>query len=220
MNMQDDEGATAIDLVDDRDECREMLQPRPVDRRIRKTIAALHEAVLELLPEKPFELITVQDIATRADVSRAAFYAHFPDKFALMEHIVSDVFERSLESCLGTSPRRTEAAIRRLFEATCLYLSNIFSQCRHARRMLDPLIQSRVSDRIQRELDGVLAAGAAAGEGPVADVALTATVLSWSIYGAALGWANGPREVDAASFVDTAFQITCSSYLNWRVQNG
>ncbi|MBY8820765.1 TetR/AcrR family transcriptional regulator [Sphingomonas colocasiae] len=209
-----------IELIAPDDACREILRPRPVDRRVRKTIAALHEAVLDLLPEKPFELITVQDIAARADVSRAAFYAHFADKFALMEHIVSDVFERSLESCMGSAPLDTETSIRRVFEATCLYLSTIFSQCRHARRMLDPLIQARVSERIQRELGGVLATAADAGEGAAANVELTATVLGWSIYGAALGWANGARDIDAAQYVEQTFRITCSGYLGWRADNG
>ncbi len=39
---------------------------------------------MELIREKPFESITVSEIAERADVARATFYLHFDDKDALL----------------------------------------------------------------------------------------------------------------------------------------
>ena len=47
------------------------------DRRVRRTRAALQEALLALIIEKGYAAVTVQDIIDRADVGRSTFYAHF-----------------------------------------------------------------------------------------------------------------------------------------------
>jgi AcrR family transcriptional regulator len=54
------------------------------DRRIRRTRHLLQEAIVALILEKPYYKVTVQDILDRADVGRSTFYAHFPDKEALL----------------------------------------------------------------------------------------------------------------------------------------
>jgi hypothetical protein len=51
-----------------------------VDRRIRRTQKALHDALISLVFEKNYDSITVQEILDRADVGRATFYAHFESK--------------------------------------------------------------------------------------------------------------------------------------------
>lgn len=54
------------------------------DRRTRRTRQLLRDAVLELLKEKRFEDISVQDIIERADVARSTFYVHYADKDDLL----------------------------------------------------------------------------------------------------------------------------------------
>ena len=49
------------------------------DRRIQRTRKALQEALLELILEKEFEAVTVQDVIQRANVGRSTFYSHFKD---------------------------------------------------------------------------------------------------------------------------------------------
>lgn len=56
----------------------------------------LKEAFLELMREKGFSSITVQDIADKADMNRGTFYAHFPDKYALLESSIRDKFLKAL----------------------------------------------------------------------------------------------------------------------------
>lgn len=51
-----------------------------VDRRIRKSQKAIKSAVIELMTEKNFDDITLQDISDRADVSRGTIYLHYVDK--------------------------------------------------------------------------------------------------------------------------------------------
>jgi AcrR family transcriptional regulator len=53
------------------------------DRRIQRTRKMLQDALLELILEKGYEAVTVQDVIDRANVGRSTFYAHFQDKEAL-----------------------------------------------------------------------------------------------------------------------------------------
>ena len=50
------------------------------------------------MTEKNFQSITVQDITERATVNRATFYAHFEDKYTLLDESVRDRFEEVLNS--------------------------------------------------------------------------------------------------------------------------
>lgn len=54
------------------------------DRRSRRTRQLIGDALVELMLEKRFDDITVQDILDRADVGRSTFYAHYPDKESLL----------------------------------------------------------------------------------------------------------------------------------------
>jgi AcrR family transcriptional regulator len=58
--------------------------PRESDRRVRRTRGLLHRALRELILEKGYDRITVQDILDRADVGRSTFYAHFQGKDDLL----------------------------------------------------------------------------------------------------------------------------------------
>ena len=54
------------------------------DRRTAKTISALRSALIELMMEKHYDSITVQDIIDRANVGRSTFYSHSRDKEDLL----------------------------------------------------------------------------------------------------------------------------------------
>lgn len=59
-------------------------QAPTLDRRVRRTRDHLFQALLDLILEKGYERVTVQDIIDRADVGRSTFYAHYRDKEELM----------------------------------------------------------------------------------------------------------------------------------------
>ena len=63
-----------------------------LDPRIRRTRQLLMQALTELLAEKSFDELSVHNIAERATLSRATFYDHFPDKFALLEFMIGESF--------------------------------------------------------------------------------------------------------------------------------
>ncbi|MEU5952248.1 TetR/AcrR family transcriptional regulator [Streptomyces sp. NPDC047525] len=63
------------------------------DRRTRRSRRALGSALVELVLERGFTALTVEDITERADVARATFYAHFKDKEGLFARVTSDLLD-------------------------------------------------------------------------------------------------------------------------------
>jgi AcrR family transcriptional regulator len=66
----------------------------PQDRRSRRTRRALGMALVELMLEKRYDLITVQEIIDRANVGRSTFYAHYLDKQDLLQHESAELIAR------------------------------------------------------------------------------------------------------------------------------
>ncbi|ATH91904.1 TetR family transcriptional regulator [Bacillus glycinifermentans] len=67
-----------------------------VDRRIKRTSRFLRDAFIELLKEKDVNSITVQEIADRADLTRATFYLHYKNK----QHFISQSMEDMLNELI------------------------------------------------------------------------------------------------------------------------
>jgi AcrR family transcriptional regulator len=61
-----------------------------VDRRIAKSQGAIKKALIELMNEKHFDKITLQDISDRANVNRRTIYLHYMDKFDLLDKIIEE----------------------------------------------------------------------------------------------------------------------------------
>lgn len=57
---------------------------KTIDRRVLKTKHSLSRALIELIQEKHYDSITVQDVIDRANVGRSTFYTHFRDKEDLL----------------------------------------------------------------------------------------------------------------------------------------
>lgn len=62
-----------------------------------RTEKAIKTAFINLLKEKPFEKITVQDILEETPVSRGTFYTHFRDKYEIAERMQEDFFSLEKE---------------------------------------------------------------------------------------------------------------------------
>ena len=96
-------------MVDCLEKGSEMIEMngKPPDRRVQRTRKLLQDALVELILEKGYEAITVQDVIDRANVGRSTFYAHFQDKEDLLlsgfEHLRAE-FEKHLLSASVTSP--------------------------------------------------------------------------------------------------------------------
>jgi AcrR family transcriptional regulator len=56
----------------------------PNDRRVLRTRRLLRDALIELILERGWDKVSVQDVCERADVGRSTFYTHFADREELL----------------------------------------------------------------------------------------------------------------------------------------
>ena len=71
----------------------------PLDRRVRRTRAAIKSSYLTLCRQKPAGQITVKEIMSLANVNRATFYAHFANLEELGAAIELDAAESITTRC-------------------------------------------------------------------------------------------------------------------------
>ncbi|EPR27889.1 Transcriptional regulator, TetR family protein [Geobacillus sp. WSUCF1] len=70
-----------------------------IDRRIVKSQEAIKKAVVELMAEKPFDDITIQEIADRANVNRGTVYLHYTDKYDLLDKLIEEHMDNLRQLC-------------------------------------------------------------------------------------------------------------------------
>lgn len=166
-----------------------------IDPRIKRTRQMLFRAFQELLGEKSFDLITVQDIAERSTLNRATFYDHFTDKFALLEGMMSERFSALIDARMGKSEATCEGALRNLILAACDFLGEVSSGCQKHQRQFEPTVESQVKGVMgEFLLAGLRRHGAESPE-------LRATIVSWAITGAALQWSR-EKKISAEELAD------------------
>ncbi|MBI1256908.1 MAG: TetR family transcriptional regulator [Chloroflexi bacterium] len=163
-----------------------LLDEVKVDPRVKRTRQLLQKALMDLLEEQPFHTITVQDIAARAEVNRATFYAHFEDKFALLNYSLREHFQGLLDAKLPPEPALTLENLRIVTVTVHEFLNEFLSRCAPTHQATE---EAMMVMQVQRQLhDTVLAwvtrVGAQADGKQQAEV--IATVVSWAIWGTAV----------------------------------
>ncbi|GAB1332030.1 TetR/AcrR family transcriptional regulator [Streptomyces sennicomposti] len=119
------------------------------DRRVRRTRAALRTALVDLVLAKGFHAITVEEIAERANVGRATFYAHYRDKEDLLVGIVQDLAadrERLL-------PAVEQAEARGFTGLPVLY---VFQHARQERAVYRVILRGEGDGRALREFTEII----------------------------------------------------------------
>lgn len=70
---------------------------RKVDRRVNRTRRQLREALFNLILEKGYDAVTVEEITARADVGRTTFYLHYHDKEDLLMESIGELVDDLIE---------------------------------------------------------------------------------------------------------------------------
>jgi AcrR family transcriptional regulator len=76
-------------------------EPRAPDRRVRRTRQALRDALIDLIVERGYPRVTVQDVIDRADVGRSTFYSHYRDKDDLLLSSLDEQIRAAFTSDVG-----------------------------------------------------------------------------------------------------------------------
>jgi AcrR family transcriptional regulator len=107
------------------------------DRRKQRTQQLLRDALIELILEKGYDAVTVQEITDRANLGRATFYLHYPEGkeqlfLAILKEMFDDLKSRSTpvsreEFEAGDNPMRL-MPFQHVLEYRDLYRATLLSQ--------------------------------------------------------------------------------------------
>ncbi|MCR5092152.1 MAG: TetR/AcrR family transcriptional regulator [Bacilli bacterium] len=78
------------------------------DARVIRTKRDLRASLLALLKEQAFEKITVKTICDHASINKMTFYAHYQDKYDLLDDLVRTMGEGVRDGAIGAMPIETE----------------------------------------------------------------------------------------------------------------
>jgi len=176
-----------------------------LDPRVKRTRQMLDQAFLELLAEKGFDAISVQDVTARAGVNRATFYAHFPDKFALLDYSIRESFREEIKKRLLESCHFSMENLRRLVVTVCEFTHNLNSHCVPAQRQFEPLVENQIKGQLYEIILSWLKSEQAGSP------ELAAVAASWAIYGLALQWNREKKNQSVASFVDEVLPLVAAN---------
>lgn len=155
------------------------------DRRVLRSRQALIEAFRALLEEKTFSEISVYQISERADLNRGTFYAHFSDKYELLEQLIREQFRAYLDKGLSDSQyKQRNNNLQRIIQLAISY----FQESRCIMRP-DAPIAYIVERALQHELQTILANWLQQNSGMEKHqwsmpLEMVASMMAWSIFGA------------------------------------
>lgn len=141
------------------------------------------DALVDLLADRPFDAITMADIAQRADVGRSALYNHFKDKEAVIVAFATDETDRYLAQlqellqARDTPTGRLETYVRHHVDTSADFHIGLGPELR---TMLSPESAMAMREHVvvvEQVLREILIDGAASGEFVVPDASATVSLV-------------------------------------------
>jgi AcrR family transcriptional regulator len=170
------------------------------DPRVKRTRALILTAFEALLAEKRFEAITVQDVTDKAEINRATFYAHFPDKYALLDYAIQKAFMAAIEKRKLDMCNYSPDNLRNLLLIVCDFLVLLHSGCAQPHQQFESLIEGTIKKQLFDLLSHWLRNSKLPSELPI-------TVATWAIYGLASHYSHLPKRPALEKFVEQALPL-------------
>lgn len=171
-----------------------------LDPRVKRTRSLILSSFESLLAEKGFETISVQDVTDKAEINRATFYAHFQDKYALLDTAMSQMFMQEIEKRTLNVCTYTPDNLRNLILAVCEFLSKLHTSCAQPHNQFESLVEGTIKKQLFELLSYWLRNSKLPTEIP-------ATVATWAIYGLASHYSHMKKRPPLEKFVDEAFPL-------------
>ncbi len=167
--------------------------PPRIDPRVKRTRRLIQEAFQQLLAEKGFRAITVQDITERAEINRATFYAHYSDKYALLEESIRLAFRNELEKRTLNACHYSEENLFALIVTVCEFVAYLRDHCKSVEHHFDSLVETQVLKQLQE----LLKHWTEQVNRPV-DRQLQAIAAAFALYGLADYWSRHKRTLQVS----------------------
>ena len=173
-----------------------------LDPRVKRTRSLILRSFESLLAEKGFETISVQDVTDKAEINRATFYAHFHDKYELLDYSISQMFKQELDKRMLNACHYTSDNLRNLILAVCDFLSNMHSECAQPHQQFESLTEGTIKNILFELLSHWLKQ-----TGTKISTEIPATVATWAIYGLASHYSHLKKRPALEKFVDEALPL-------------
>ena len=173
-----------------------------LDPRVKRTRSLILRSFESLLAEKGFETISVQDVTDRAEINRATFYAHFHDKYELLDYSISQMFRQEIEKRTLNACHYTPENLKNLILAVCEFLSNMHSECAQPHQQFESLTEGTIKNILFELLSHWLKQ-----TGTKISTDIPATVATWAIYGLASLYSHNKKRPALEKFVDEALPL-------------
>jgi len=183
------------------------IPPTSNDPRVKRTRQLLLQAFGELMEEKGFSAMSIQDITARATVNRGTFYAHFPDKYALLDAFTRNQFHQAVENKLPSPSRLGRTTLCLLIQAVAEYLNTLYSHCQPSdiiNPSLNPFLAQALQEELTRLLLTWLKLERISKRVPVETIAVTT---SWAILGAVVQWCRESKTLSTEQMADQALMV-------------
>ena len=66
-----------------------------INQRTRLTKTLLKNSLIELMRDKSINKITIKELCEHAELNRSTFYLHYPDQFALLDDIETEIINQT-----------------------------------------------------------------------------------------------------------------------------
>lgn len=178
------------------------IEAEKLDPRVKRTRNLILRSFESLLAEKGFETISVQDVTDKAEVNRATFYAHFHDKYELLDYSISQMFRQEIEKRTLNACHYTPDNLRNLILTVCDFLSNMHSECAQPHQQFESLTEGTIKNILFELLSHWLKQ-----TGTKISTEIPATVATWAIYGLASHYSHMKKRPALEKFVDEALPL-------------
>lgn len=158
------------------------------DPRVLRTRQLINEAFRELLQHKGFDAITIKDIAQRATINRATFYAHYEDKYALLDEITEQAFHGMIPEQVVNAREFTGEICTQLILMTHRYIVDFYHICRMDSKSIATLVDDKIKQMLQQIIESIFLKGDTR---PMTDrhyIKLISAMTGSAIYSAAHCW--------------------------------
>ena len=177
------------------------------DKRITKSRKLIQDSFLSLANKSPFENITVKDISERANVNRATFYAHFKDKYDLLDSFISDKFMTIVSSRISPDAKLNEKTLRDLIFIMCDYHKTVGTSYIKLYKSANMLIDMRVQLKLQDIVQNMLNNTRTCSKNEEEKLELITVMMSSGIYCATKRWHSKGNLKDAFAISALADEI-------------
>jgi AcrR family transcriptional regulator len=180
-----------------------------LDPRVKRTRQMIEQSFKGLITEKGFQSLSVQDITEQAGINRATFYAHFPDKYALLDHTIKQEFLQEIDKRTLNVCKFSLDNLRMLVIVVCEFIDGAHGHCAMSEQQFQSLVEAQVRTQIHALISHWLEGMPAIDNIPQTRAA---TAASWALLGLAVEWSRSKRMPPLEEYADQVLPLLAANF--------